>query len=309
MISIRNNCFETNSSSMHSLVIAKNSKRCYDEDDLNLRKDYRIRKEDNVYELFKYPSDVTNYERHPFQVLDQPIDKLRYLVGLYVRWKDNPETDDSEYYLDPEAKKEFDSIIKEATGCSDIQYYYFNDYNEEKEYPYTSVTNDSGENVYSFMKRKGLSFKDVIFNPNITIQVDGDEYQEFKKLFESGLISKDSIEDISSGLDFWFEERVTIWIDELYSTKLYQGANKTYYKQLVDDDYKQFTNKTTCEVYCMNAKADIPERNWKRLRDLLIDKNIHRVGLYEKEWSQQNREMFNKYFNNKEFFEVITIYD
>ena len=48
MISIRKNCFETNSSSMHSLVIAKNSRRCYDEDDLNLRKDYRVRKEDNV---------------------------------------------------------------------------------------------------------------------------------------------------------------------------------------------------------------------------------------------------------------------
>lgn len=307
MISIRKGCFETNSSSMHSLVIAKNNKREYDEDDLTLRKEYRVRKEDGVYELCKYQSDASSYERHPFEILDTPIDKLRYLVGLFVTQDYNKDTDEfSEYYIQPDAKKEFDSIIKEVTGCSDIQYYYFDHYTEEKEYPYTSAVNDSGEDVYTFMKRKGLSFKDVIFNPRITIQVDGDEYQEFRKLFDAGLISKDNIEDISSGVEFWFRECCTIWIDDLYERKL--GNGKTYYRSLVDGDHN-LEGKTICEICSMDAKRDIPERNWKRLRDLLIDKNIHKVGLYEKEWSQKNREMFKKYFNDKKFFEVITIYD
>ena len=128
MFSIRKNCFETNSSSMHSLVIAKNNRIKYDEDDLTLRKEYRVRKEDNVYELCKYPSDVSSYERHPFKILDTPIDKLRYLVGLFVTRDYNKDIEEfSEYYIQPDAKKEFDSIIREVTGCSDIQYYYFND--------------------------------------------------------------------------------------------------------------------------------------------------------------------------------------
>ena len=156
------------------------------------------------------------------------------------------------------------------------------------------------------MKRKGLSFKDVIFNPRITIQVDGDEYQEFRKLFDAGLISKDNIEDISSGVEFWFRECCTIWIDDLYERKLRNG--KTYYQLLVDGDYN-LESKTVCEIYSMDIKKDIPERNWKRLRDLLLNKNIHKVALYEKEWSSNNIEMFEKYFMDKKYFEVVDLYD
>ena len=77
---IRNSTFETNSSSMHSLVISKNA-RPYDSDDLKLHSF-----NDKEYELFGC-CDRSTFERYPFEVLRTPKDKLRYYVAYYCGTK------------------------------------------------------------------------------------------------------------------------------------------------------------------------------------------------------------------------------
>jgi hypothetical protein len=271
MISVRSNCFETNSSSMHSICISKKSNRVYDEYDMTLGNGYNI--EDGVFHLLKYSSDTDGYHRAPFEVLVDPIEKLRYLVGLFVSYKYHPEKkghDAYEYFIEPDAKKEFDELIKKATGCDSVQYYY-DTFDDGQEWPYTSTSNDSGENVYSFIKRKGLTFEQVVFDPRISIQVDGDEYQEFKKMFELGLINKDAIEDISSGTEFWFDEDYSIWVDELSDTNINSSWDKTTAYERAD---KGLAGKLLILLYRVE---EAKEEDWRLLVQLAKKHNIHKV--------------------------------
>ena len=69
---IRSNTFETNSSSMHSLVISKES-QLYTKDDLNLRYDaeYSLKYENGMFYLSTSEDDM-KFGRSPFSVLKDP---------------------------------------------------------------------------------------------------------------------------------------------------------------------------------------------------------------------------------------------
>ena len=75
MINIRKDAFETNSSSMHSLVVVKNPKP-YSELELALDV-YPNRK---TSELF-YSEEDAEFNRTPFKTLKSPKDKLQYYVA------------------------------------------------------------------------------------------------------------------------------------------------------------------------------------------------------------------------------------
>lgn len=290
MISIRKGCFETNSSSMHSMCIAKKAKKEYDDWNLTLGNGYNIDDQTKTFHLLKYSSDSRDAEFHrsPFRILDTSISKLRYLVGLFVRYKyhkDKKGHEAFEYFIEPEAKEQFDAIIKKATGCENVQYYYEN-FNGEHDYPDTSISNDSGEDVYHFMKRKNLSFEDVIFDPRITIQVDGDEYQEFKKLFDNNFIDRNAIEDISSGFEFWYDEDIWVDVKRLACRKRDCYNNRTYFDWVWDN----MQGKTLIEL---DASEPCSETAWRKLRKLADIFNIKKFSRINK---VKDQHFLKKYF-------------
>ena len=76
MINIRQSVFETNSSSMHSLVVVKNRKP-YNSHELKLN----CYHDDADFKLFGWSPDQCEFGRAPFRTLRTPIDKLRYYVA------------------------------------------------------------------------------------------------------------------------------------------------------------------------------------------------------------------------------------
>lgn len=246
MISIRKGCFETNSSSMHSLAIWKNAAPL-DEYNSTLGSCDK----DGVFYLFKYSCDVEDaeYERYPFQILRTSRDKLRYLVGYYCRdgkWKDQ------------NIKKQLTDIVKShVPDCKKIQWYYQN-WNRDKKYAWTAYDNDSGEFPIKFLERKNIPLEDFIFNPKYTIQVDGDEYQTFANMFKSNMIDINNIEDISSGIDYWTDNQTHVWV-ELLDTEYDDG---TSYFDLCEQEIQQVDN-----IYVSSENAT--EQQWEKLLKLI----------------------------------------
>ena len=80
---IRKNTFETNSSSMHSLVVVKDPKP-YSQSEYGT---FNACIGNKSFDLFRY--DEGSYERFPFRVLRTPLDKLRYYVAHYIGFLNN----------------------------------------------------------------------------------------------------------------------------------------------------------------------------------------------------------------------------
>ena len=262
MKSIRRNCFETNSSSMHSIAIVKGAKPYADIEKLNY-----CSNNDGFLDLFYLgDDDDMHFERYPFRILRSEDDKLRYILGYYYSC-------DGEGTEHKKKIEEIHNLVKqkypEIKNIKDWKDSYDWEGHPCKEYPSTAYSNDTGEDVFAFIKRKKLTMEDVIFNPNIVIFVDGDEYQQTFKLFDSGIISEDSIEDISSGINYWMRRKFTFdigMIDWIY----HDGSNyKDYYLKKILDcknvekasiqiDFDRFYNNagkehTIAELYEMAA--------------------------------------------------------
>lgn len=217
----RNSTFETNSSSMHSLVISKKAKPYKDWEN-------KLCYYDHEFELFGC-CDTTTFERHPFEVLSTPKDKLRYYVAHYVGFK-----------KEKERLKEVEDLVHELTGCPKKKIKLYTNELESwrsdgpvKSYGWAGI-NDTGEDVFDYIEKNNISLKEFILDPRYTVVVDGDEYQEFKKLFEKGLIDIDNIEYISSGKSFWLDDIKSF---SLYYINMFNSDD--VYNELMEelDDY------------------------------------------------------------------------
>lgn len=202
---IRYNTFETNSSSMHSLVVVKDPKP-YKSNELLSDCVYK-----NKFQLFNYIDEGT-YERYPFQVLRTPRDKLKYYVAYYLGACKRLE-------LIPEIL----NFIHEETGVpkenilltiddDDTDELDSSNTASEPNFGYASI-NDTGEDVFSYIEKNNISLKEFVTNPKYVVIVDGDEYQEFKKLFESNILDANDFEYISSGPEFWNDSvyEISLW--------------------------------------------------------------------------------------------------
>lgn len=236
MFNIRRNVFETNSSSMHSLVIVKKPKP-YTKNELNLFTYYNK----DEFNLFGWSEDG-NYERAPYRVLRTPLDKLRYY---------------SAYILG--TCEEFDKIndiknfINQQTGINqeNINLGYVDD--ETKDYGYVSP-NDTGEDVFEFVKRKNIDWKDLILNPKYVIIVDGDEYQLFKALFESNILDANDFEDISSGPDFWNDSEKCIYLSWFENNPY--GNTAEYYTEDISEFIKVLKFVISIDTYKLYNKNE-----------------------------------------------------
>ena len=194
---IRKGVFETNSSSSHSLVVAKDP-RPYTKEELALGLYEGYPKE--TFSLFDFCDDPT-YERYPLRILSTPIEKMQYYVAAKLGAEDNMEE-----------KPAILSMISEATGIpkNKIKLTTNDRFNK---YGFASTYNDTGEHPFEYMKRKGITPKEMIFDPRYVLIVDGDELMTFKKLFTRHIILCDDIEDISSGREFWEDSEFSCNMD------------------------------------------------------------------------------------------------
>lgn len=231
---IRNKTFETNSSSMHSLVVVKNPKP-YKSNELLSEHVY-----DNEFDLFEWEKGY--YGRSPYKVLRTPIDKLRYYVAHYLGANKQLE-------LLPEVLKfieEEASVVK-----SKIKLTVEEDAHEDQfaNYGYAGI-NDTGEDVFEYIERNNISLKEFVTNPKYVVIIDGDEYQEFKKLFESNILNAEDFEYISSGADFWN--------DSIYEISLH------WLEYPEDNDYSLFTDGlSSINKFVKEVRLNVYEDNIK----------------------------------------------
>ena len=306
MLSIRRGCFETNSSSMHSLAIWKKCKP-YDDYELSLGTKYDKDKENKSFELLDWTchrEEDYSFHRYPYRQLTTPIEKLRYIVGWYIDY----EYPDGDYekepiykFKDEEVEKELIRLIEKYTGYKKVQWYKIEEkmdiprgkkyrkWVEEKVYPDTTHDNDTGEDVMHFVRRKGITLEDLIFKPNYTIQVDGDEYCEFADMFKFGMINIDNLEDISSGIDYWTDNIQTFYPEHILDKPYFVKDDDRSYAELFDTWLKEDAR----EVIEIESFGELTEEQAKIASEYLQKyRNTHKFifGIFH------NTELKEKYF-------------
>ena len=177
MINIRNNVFETNSSSSHSIVMTKQdtyldtvepSPWAFDEDG-----SYRIWNEEDL-----------EFGRYPFDVLCDWEGRCYYAIASYG---------------DAEHLEQIEEIcrkhVKDFTYFKMPNRHAWDDDEEDAE-SYGYVDHQSMGLLQAFLKKHNVTLEDFIFNDKYVVIIDGDEYNTFGKLFDSKLINKANVEII-----------------------------------------------------------------------------------------------------------------
>jgi len=191
-IVIRRNVFETNSSSMHSVVISKNTGYFTEEemiDSFYCSPDIAVHY--GAYNKGKIKADFTshgNYEerdplvfdRCPFNVLYSFADKLRFYIA------DHSWTDESMAQFIADLKKDFPFITSIKFGKNK----YKREATEPK-YWYGYVDHQSSGVLKRFLEKHQISVKEFLSNKQYIVIQDGDEYGISTDLFDLGLLNLD----------------------------------------------------------------------------------------------------------------------
>lgn len=232
---VRKSCFETNSSSAHSLLVTKNDTHVTTDELLSNGSDNddRIYVDDNG-EIWLFGIQY-GYGRSPFEILSSFEDKLKYALCEFLGYKHGDEDDYDSIY------QEFIDITKELIpgfidfdiSTKDVDIYLDEDGNElkSKDLKYDHWDRESNSAVYvytakdgvkkvatlsdqfyevpdigtidhqssgiltNFLRDKGITLKEFLTNKKYIIVVDGDEIEEFRKIKNAGLINMDFIEE------------------------------------------------------------------------------------------------------------------
>lgn len=228
MYTIRNGLFETNSSSMHSLIISKNNKGVYTEEEL---KEHFWNHDENTLRIWDTHLD---FGRSPFAILTTFIDKLYYAIASLC---DNYNSDNGDEVFEKEILPiiqeiypniedvKFDTRSKNIYVDADGNEYpewecRYEGYDSEKDewiYTYTKENGEkipltkSGESVIEtnnygyidtqsegmlrgFLKDKNISLKEFLINKEYMVVIDGDEYDELGNLIKHNIIRKEDFD-------------------------------------------------------------------------------------------------------------------
>ena len=185
MLNIRKSIFETNSSSMHSIVIAKNKDKSLD--------DYFYHDWENCPTLELTETDL-EFGRGPFNFLNTFEEKLCYLIAA-VNFKDNEfnQLIDTVNQILKEkniTEKTVNIIVPEIDDYD----YEKHEYKEEKVPFYGDIDHQSLGVFQGFLNKYHLTHKQFLENPNIEVVIDGDEYCYLYDMVDLGIIDKNSIE-------------------------------------------------------------------------------------------------------------------
>ena len=187
---IRRGVFETNSSSMHSIVVLK--------EDVNAEK-----QDDNIWitkgELHIYESDL-EFGRSPFEILSTAERKLHYAIASILSsavWGHVTEDGNCDEYLSDKLD-EFDSIASGVfAGCVGIDYPMTTKHDETSEWEEPDlgyVDHESSGLLAHFLDKEGITLYEFVSNPKYIVVIDGDEYCVFNTMKHSGLINTNNIE-------------------------------------------------------------------------------------------------------------------
>jgi len=164
-INIRRSTFETNSSSMHSLVILKDDKKPEIED-------YVYVGNDNTWNIWS--EDDLVFERGPFDILSTPTDKFKYLLAAFGKERKN-ELIEAIKSIYPEIKK-----IKFPKDWKDKTFYGY-------------IDHQSIGLVKNYIEENNIPLVEFLKDSKYQIIIDGDEYGIWNKMKESGLVDTESI--------------------------------------------------------------------------------------------------------------------
>lgn len=177
MKQIRRNVFETNSSSSHSLVITTDNEH-YTREEIN--KNFYMT--DGIVRLWE---SSLEFYRSPFDMLVTFKDKLRYAIASsngnlvdqcrklcykYVNGFTDFEFDTKDYVWDSEVKDyvEADEPIPNYGGTDDYQ-------------------------IEGWLKKYNVSLEEFLTNKRYIVVVDGDEYNCWLHIKDSGLVDTSKI--------------------------------------------------------------------------------------------------------------------
>ena len=188
-ITIRRGVFETNSSSMHSIVILK--------EDVNTEK-----QNDNIWikdgTLQIYESDLC-FGRSPFEILSTAERKLHYAIASILQstvWGHVTKDGNCDEYLSKKLD-EFDLIASRVfDSCTGINYPLTTRHDETSEWEEPDlgyVDHESSGLLAHFLDKEGISLYEFVSDPKYIVVIDGDEYCVFNTMKHSGLINTNNI--------------------------------------------------------------------------------------------------------------------
>lgn len=226
---IRRGCFETNSSSQHSLCIMKRDDKYTPEEileEIYLCKDKETGEEKCVWDIWDHDLE---FGRSPFRALSTFTDKWLYacaslvhdyndetykeLIALALKYipglkkvelpttsdscadKDDEEHKDDEYFQ--KYGKTEDELVeyltqKEKDWGMEIDYWKSSSGYWHYDRPFTGYVD---ENILSgFLKKEGITLEEYLINKKYVVIQDGDEYGYFGDMKRSGLINLDAID-------------------------------------------------------------------------------------------------------------------
>lgn len=170
---VRNSVFETNSSSMHSLVIKK-SDGYYTEDEL--REDLYLDR-NNAWEIWS--DEYIRFGRAPFGCLGTFESKVRYAIASLCGYRADAAI----------VFEEIESLVREI--IPECTYIKLPKNNWSNKTSYGCVDEDI---LTGFLEEEHISLKEFLTNKKYVVIVDGDEYCIWNSLKESGLVNVNDIE-------------------------------------------------------------------------------------------------------------------
>ena len=173
MKQIRRNVFETNSSSSHSLVITTDNEH-YTREEIN--KNFYITKEGKV----RLWESSLEFYRSPFDMLVTFKDKLRYAIASSNGNLVDECREICKKYVDGFIDFEFDT--KDYVWDSEVK-----DYVETDE-PIPNYGGTDDYQIEGWLKSYNVSLEEFLTNKRYIVVVDGDEYNCWLHIKDSGLV-------------------------------------------------------------------------------------------------------------------------
>ena len=178
MKQIRRNVFETNSSSSHSLVITTDNEH-YTKEEIN--KNFYVTKK-GIVRLWE---SSLEFYRSPFDMLVTFKDKLRYAIASSNGNLVDECREICKKYVDGFIDFEFDT--KDYVWDSEVK-----DYVETNE-PIPNYGGTDDYQIDGWLKKYNVSLEEFLTNKRYIVVVDGDEYNCWLHIKDSGLVNTSKI--------------------------------------------------------------------------------------------------------------------
>ena len=178
MKQIRRNVFETNSSSSHSLVITTDNEH-YTREEIN--KNFYVTKK-GIVRLWE---SSLEFYRSPFDMLVTFKDKLRYAIASSNGNLVDECREICKKYVDGFIDFEFDT--KDYVWDSEVK-----DYVETNE-PIPNYGGTDDYQIDGWLKKYNVSLEEFLTNKRYIVVVDGDEYNCWLHIKDSGLVDTSKV--------------------------------------------------------------------------------------------------------------------